>query len=75
MQSDAPAPTLGPSPVLAATVAAAAMIAQHVIGRATRDALFLSHFAPSRLPLAMIGGAVVSALVVQVTTRLLQRQA
>src|SRR5258708_9030045 len=56
-----------PSPrsaVVAATLAAAALIAQQVAGRATRDALFLSSFPVPALPLAMIGSAVASALAV-----------
>jgi AAA family ATP:ADP antiporter len=52
------------SAVVAATLAAAALIAQQVAGRATRDALFLSSFPVSALPLAMIGSAVASALAV-----------
>lgn len=50
--------------VKAAMAAAAALIAQQVAGRATRDALFLSTFHVSSLPLVMIGAAVVSALAV-----------
>ena len=49
---------------MAVTVAAGALIAQQVAGRATRDALFLSSFPVSALPLAMIGAAVASALAV-----------
>jgi hypothetical protein len=45
-------------------VAAGALIAQQVAGRATRDALFLSTFDVSRLPLVMIVAAGVSALAV-----------
>lgn len=59
--------------VLAATIAAGAMVAQQVIGKATRDALFLSHFSADRLPLAMTGGAVLSALVVVVFARAIGR--
>ncbi len=67
------APARGPNPVLAATIAAVAMVAQHVIGKATRDALFLSHFPASRLPLVLIVGSVISAVVVYWTTRLVGR--
>lgn len=61
------------SPVLAATIAAAAMIAQVVIGKATRDALFFSHFSAARLPVVLIAGSIVSGAVVWLTTRLLAR--
>jgi ATP/ADP translocase len=50
--------------VVAAMLAAGALIAQQVAGRATRDALFLSTFHVSSLPLVMIGAAVVSTLAV-----------
>jgi hypothetical protein len=59
--------------VLAATIAAAAMVAQMVIGKATRDALFLSNFPVARLPIALLAGSVVSAGVVRLTTHLLAR--
>jgi AAA family ATP:ADP antiporter len=59
--------------VVAATVAAAAMVAQVVIGKATRDALFLSNFPVARLPIALFGGSIVSAAVVRLTTHLLAR--
>ena len=42
-------------------VAAGALVAQQVAGRATRDALFLSAFDVASLPAAMIASAVVSA--------------
>lgn len=45
-------------------VAAGALVAQQVAGKATRDALFLSTFHVSSLPLAMIASAIVSALAV-----------
>jgi ATP/ADP translocase len=50
--------------VAAATLAAAALIAQQVAGKATRDALFLSTFHVSSLPLVMIASALVSAVAV-----------
>ena len=52
------------SAVIAAMVAAGALIAQQVAGRATRDALFLSTFRVSSLPLVMIAAAIVSAVAV-----------
>jgi ATP:ADP antiporter, AAA family len=48
------------SAIAAATVAAGALIAQQVAGKATRDTLFLSAFDVSALPLAMITAALVS---------------
>lgn len=54
--------------VAGATIAAAATIAQQVIGKATRDAMFLSRFPAKDLPLAMIAGAVVSAGVIALMT-------
>ncbi len=62
------------TPALAATIAAAALVAQHVMGRATRDAMFLSHFPVTRLPEVMIVGAVVSGIVVVLLTKLIQRR-
>src|SRR6202035_5815720 len=50
-----------------------AMVAQTVIGKATRDALFLSNFPVARLPIALLAGSVVSAAVVRLTTYLLAR--
>jgi hypothetical protein len=45
-------------------LAAGALIAQQVAGKATRDALFLSSFQVSSLPLVMIASALTSALAV-----------
>jgi len=45
-------------------LAAGALIAQQVVGKATRDALFLSTFHVSSLPLVMIASAVASSLAV-----------
>ncbi len=59
--------------MLAATVTAAAMVAQLVIGKATRDALFLSNFHVARLPVALLGGSIMSAAVVRLTTHLVAR--
>src|SRR5262252_2654890 len=50
--------------VAAATLAAGALIAQQVAGKATRDALFLSTFHVSSLPVMMIASSVVSAAAV-----------
>src|SRR5258708_8588332 len=60
--------------VVAAMVAAGALIAQQVAGRATRDALFLSTFHVSSLPLVMIAAAVVSALAVLAFSAALSRR-
>jgi len=59
--------------VLAGTIAAGAMIAQHVVGKATRDALFLSHFSVARLPIAMAVSSVLSATVALVLARTIAR--
>ena len=59
--------------MLAATIAAAAMVAQVVIGKATRDALFLSNFPVARLPIALLAGSIVSAAIVRLTTYLVAR--
>ena len=61
--------------VVAAMVAAAALIAQQVAGRATRDALFLSSFRVSSLPFVMIAAALVSAAAVLGFSALLARRA
>lgn len=60
--------------VLPATVAAGALIAQQVVGKATRDALFLSHFPVVRLPLATTAGAILSVLVVLGSAALFARR-
>lgn len=48
--------------VLGPTVAAGAMVAQFVMGKATRDALFLSHFSVELLPRVMVASTVLSGL-------------
>ena len=51
--------------IVAATLGAAALIAQQVAGKATRDALFLTHFDVERLPAMMMmasGVSIVSVL-------------
>jgi AAA family ATP:ADP antiporter len=61
------------SPVLAASVTATAMVAQYVIGKAMRDALFLSHYAVARLPFAMTAGALLSGAVAVLFARAIAR--
>ena len=59
--------TRGATPRLAVTaamLAAGSLIAQQVVGKATRDALFLSTFHVSSLPVVMIASAVASSLAV-----------
>ncbi len=56
-----------------ATIASASLVAQLVAGKATRDALFLTHFGLELLPAAMIGAAALSALSVIVMSRVLTR--
>ncbi|MBX3228220.1 MAG: hypothetical protein KIT84_26655 [Labilithrix sp.] len=60
--------------VAAATVAAAATIAQQVIGKATRDAMFLSHYSPQQLPLVMIASSIVSIGVIAAMTAALRKR-
>ncbi|HSV05384.1 MAG TPA: Npt1/Npt2 family nucleotide transporter [Candidatus Binatus sp.] len=45
-----------------ATLAAAAMMAEQVAGKATRDALFLTQFTAAALPKAMVAGSLLSFL-------------
>lgn len=59
----------------AAGFTAAALIAQQVVGKAVRDALFLSTFTPADLPVMMIVGAVLSLGSAAMLSRLLQRYA
>jgi ATP:ADP antiporter, AAA family len=56
-----------------ATVASAAMIAQQVAGKATRDALFLSNFSVRLLPAMMAGSAVFSLVAVLWLSRMMLR--
>jgi hypothetical protein len=49
------------SAVVAAMLAAGALVAQQVTGKATRDALFLGSFSVSTLPVVMIASALASA--------------
>jgi ATP/ADP translocase len=59
--------------VSAATFTAAAMIAQQVSGKATRDALFLSHYDIQALPYMFIGSSLFSLVMVFFFSRLLTR--
>lgn len=68
------APSANESPVVGvATIAAAALVGQHVIGKATRDALFLSFFSADRLPMALCASAMLSGLFVMLFTRAVAR--
>ncbi|HEX8028997.1 MAG TPA: hypothetical protein VF491_11070, partial [Vicinamibacterales bacterium] len=49
-----------------AMAGAAALGAQYIAGKAARDALFLTHFAPSALPAMVIAGGLVSIVLVAV---------
>jgi hypothetical protein len=57
--------------VAAASVCAFAMIATQVAGKATRDALFLTHFDISALPLALMASAGLSIGAVLLTARVM----
>ncbi len=57
----------------AATTTAMVMIAQQTAAKATRDALFLTAFDVSRLPIMLIAAAVTSIIVVQLVTVLMRR--
>ncbi|WP_437925536.1 hypothetical protein WMF37_41815 [Sorangium sp. So ce291] len=60
-------------PVLIASIASGAMIAQQVAGRATRDALFLASFGAADVPKVMAAGAALSfAAVLLISRALLQ---
>ena len=56
-----------------ATAAATVMIAQQVVGKATRDTLFLGAFDVADLPAMIVGAAVTSLLFVLVSVRLIAR--
>jgi len=49
-----------PSGTIVATIASASMIAQQVAGKAARDAIFLSNFSVTTLPIVMAAAAVLS---------------
>ncbi len=56
-----------------ALFSAVVMIAHQVAGKATRDALFLSHFDVTNLPKVVIAAAIISLIGVLVISRLLAR--
>jgi len=56
-------------------LAAAAIIAHQVAGKAARDALFLAHFDVTRLPLAIVSASLLAAAGGILCGRLLQRHA
>jgi hypothetical protein len=53
----------------AATAGAAALVGAQVVGKAVRDTLFIGTFGVEKLPLAMIGGAFLSGLLVLLVSR------
>src|SRR5262245_21409849 len=67
-----PSPSQSPA-APAAFAAALLMLAAHVAAKATRDALFLSHFPATDLPQAMVAAALVSLLAAVAMSRLLAR--
>lgn len=56
-----------------ATAAVGTLIAQHIAGKATRDALFLTYFPVEQLPLMMMVSAAISVAGVLLMSRLLAR--
>ncbi|MEE8349196.1 MAG: Npt1/Npt2 family nucleotide transporter [Acidobacteriota bacterium] len=56
-----------------AMLVAAAMIASHVAGLATRDALFLSNYDITALPMMLIGASVFSLSIILVVSRAMPR--
>src|SRR6266571_8821312 len=60
--------------VLAAIVSAGAMIAFQVGGKATRDAVFLSNFLLTALPIMLLASAAVSLIAVLAASRLIARK-
>jgi AAA family ATP:ADP antiporter len=62
-----------PAGATVAVVASAAMVAQQVAGKATRDALFLSNFSVKTLPMVMGVSAVASVVVVLWLSRMMLR--
>ncbi len=58
---------------LVAMVSVATLIAQHIAGKATRDALFLTYFPVEQLPLMMMVSAASSVVAVLLMSRLLGR--
>ncbi|MBI4471935.1 MAG: hypothetical protein HY646_04655 [Acidobacteria bacterium] len=68
-------PTQTDSTVYAAAFGAAALIAHQVAGKATRDALFLSHFHISGLPSMVITASLLSIVTGVVAARVMSRVA
>ncbi|HSR66479.1 MAG TPA: hypothetical protein VLU25_00930 [Acidobacteriota bacterium] len=66
-------PTETQKVVLAAAVTAGAMIAHQLAGKAARDALFLSHYDVTSLPLMLVGSALFSIAVVLAATTFMTR--
>jgi hypothetical protein len=64
MQERAPFSIFEDPRVTAATLGAGALVADQVVGKALRDALFLAHVGIERLPRAMLLSAVLSTVVV-----------
>src|ERR1017187_3535999 len=62
-----------PPEARAAAIASAAMIAQQVAGKATRDAFYLSNFSVTTLPPVMGGAAVLSLVAALWLSRILLR--
>src|SRR5262245_30510946 len=60
------------SPVLIAMIGSAVVSAQFIAGKATRDALYLAHLDVTTLPAIVIATAVVSILLVFVSSRTLR---
>lgn len=63
----------GGGAVVLASVTCGTVIAHHIAGKATRDALFLSTFPVTGLPEMVIGAAVVSFVAIVVTSRAMRR--
>jgi hypothetical protein len=61
--------------VLTGALAAAFLVAQQVAGKATRDALFLTHYPASALPAAMIAASLVSVAAAFAVARILAARA
>jgi hypothetical protein len=66
-------PKVRPGAVSLAVATAALLLAQLVMGRACRDALFLSSFAPALLPRAMLAASLLGLVTVLGISRLLGR--
>jgi ATP/ADP translocase len=72
MSQSSPRPRISlQASVTASMLAAFALIAQQVVGKATRDTLFLSNYAAESLPLVMMASSLVSMLSVLALSRML----